>query len=110
MGAPVGNQNRSKHRRWRDALERSLARLADAVDEENYELERGIMRGLDLVADRVVQQACDGQKDAWLEIANRLDGRPVQALAVEDETDDTALPTRIELRVIRPQIAHAEDT
>jgi len=110
MGAPKGNQNASKHRRWKQALERSLARLGDQIEGETLEVERAIHRGLGHIADQVVQQACEGQKDAWMEIANRMDGKPIQSLGFDADDDGDVLPTKIEINIVRPQLTHAEDT
>jgi len=76
-GAPLGNKNGAKKRLpWQQALKRALTRLAadDGEDKPNYR------RGLDRVAKSVVKQAADGNKDAWQEIANRIDGKPVQGI------------------------------
>ncbi len=77
MGAPIGNKNGAKKRLpWQQALKRALTKLAaeDGEDKPNYR------RGLDRVAKSVVAQAADGNKDAWQEIANRIDGKPVQGI------------------------------
>lgn len=74
MAAPVGNKNAVKNRPWADSLKRALARMADG----------SIDKGLDKIADKVVAAALEGDKDAWQEIANRLDGKPIQAVATED--------------------------
>lgn len=74
-GAPKGNKNAAKKRLpWQQALKRALTRLAadDGEAKPNYR------RGLDRVAKSVVAQAADGNKDAWQEIANRIEGKPVQ--------------------------------
>jgi len=76
-GAPKGNKNAAKKRLpWQQALKRSLTRLAEKEGEDspNYR------KGLDKVADQVVQQAAEGNKDAWQEIGLRMEGRPGQAI------------------------------
>ena len=76
-GAPKGNKNAAKKRLpWQGALKRSLTRLADKEGEEspNYR------KGLDKIADEVVAQALNGHKDAWMEIGNRLEGKPGQSM------------------------------
>lgn len=67
-GAPIGNQNAVKGKRWQKALERQLARMGDG----------DMDRGLDKVAGYVVKAAVDGDKDAWKEIGDRIDGKAVQ--------------------------------
>lgn len=61
--------------RWRKALERALAR---AVNGE-------IDNGLDRVADAVVAAAMGGDKDAWREIGDRMDGKPGHSVTVGGE-------------------------
>ena len=69
VGAPLGNTNSAKAKPWQKALERALARHGGDVDS-----------GLNPLAEKVLKLALDGDKDAWQEIANRLDGKPAQQL------------------------------
>lgn len=81
-GAPLGNKNSAKKRLpWQQALKRSLTRYASehGEDSPNYR------RGLDKVADQVVRQAIEGNKDAWQEIANRIEGKPGQTVELTGE-------------------------
>lgn len=67
-GAPLGNQNAKKAKRWQKALERALARLSESDTDG----------GLDKVADVVAKAAASGDKDAWKEIGDRIDGKATQ--------------------------------
>ncbi len=81
-GAPLGNKNGAKKRLpWSQALKRSLTRLSENEGEKkpNYR------RGLDRIADNVVRQANEGNKDAWQEIANRFEGRPAVAVTISGD-------------------------
>lgn len=89
MAAPVGNQNAKKAKLWEQALKRALARAVNAT----------VDAGLDKVADTVVAQAFEGNKDAWQEIGNRIDGKVPQAI-IGGEDDDPAIKTLSEI-VIR---------
>jgi ADP-ribosylglycohydrolase len=61
-GAPKGNNNPGKNKDWRDAVRKAVK-----------------MGGkLDTIAKKVVSMAEDGDMQAIQEIANRLDGKPVQ--------------------------------
>lgn len=73
-GAPKGNQNNAKGKRWQEALTKALAQYEDKT--------AGIKRGQALakIAERVIERALAGEKDAWQEIGNRLDGKPAQAV------------------------------
>jgi hypothetical protein len=83
-GAQPGNKNAAKKRLpWQQALKRQLTRLAADEGEKkpNYR------RGLDRVAKKVVDQAAEGNKDAWMEIANRLEGKPGQSVEISGNPD-----------------------
>lgn len=81
MSAPKGNKFAAHDKPWTNALERVLKQLEVDV--------RGKKRAgeaLRLIAETTVRQAIAGDKDARREIADRLDGKPVQAIANEDGT------------------------
>lgn len=90
-----GNQNAAKGKVWRDELKKSL---------KCYESkgENGVKRGTALrrIADRVVQDAIDGNKDAWTEIAIRLDGKPSQEITGLDNVPITLIQRVIIQQVI----------
>jgi hypothetical protein len=73
-GAPRGNHNAVKGKRWQEALIKVLAQYESK--------EAGIEMGqaLERIAKKVVELALLGDKDSWQEIGNRLDGKPAQAL------------------------------
>lgn len=71
-GAPRGNQNAAKGREWADMLRLALKTY------EYGDVKRG--QALRRIAERVVQDALDGDRSAIEEIGNRLDGKPSQAL------------------------------
>lgn len=75
MGAPLGNTNAASAREWRQALQRAMARKAEG----DYR------KTLDDVAERVIDAALAGEKDAWKEIGDRMDGKPAQAIVGETD-------------------------
>lgn len=84
-GAPKGNKNGAKAKRWEEALRRALSRLGGSVD-----------LGLDPIADTVVKAAGEGDLEAIREIACRLDGKPTEHVHIEQDVtlhvgDSTAL-------------------
>lgn len=88
-GAPIGNKNAAKAKRWEGALARALARAAEG---------QGVEAGLDRVADQVVAAALAGEKEAWQEIGNRFDGKPAQSVTVGgDDENPLKIVGRIEL-------------
>jgi hypothetical protein len=70
MAAPQGNQNAVKGKRWQKALEKALARIGEG----------DVDIGLSKVADKVVSAAAQGDKEAWKEIGDRMDGRATQSI------------------------------
>lgn len=77
MGAPIGNQNAAKAKEWELALKRAMARKAN-----------GDFRGtLDEIAAVVVDAALMGEKDAWREVADRMDGKPAQGMTVSGDPE-----------------------
>lgn len=90
-GAPKGNQNGRKAKRWENALTRALARVAEG---------KGFEAGLDPIADKVVAQAMAGDRGAWQEIANRLDGKPAQSVElnanITHDLPDSELDSRLD--------------
>lgn len=87
-GAPLGNQNAARAKKWREAIMRALARKSGSVE-----------AGLDAAADKLAALAID-QSDKWAleEIGNRLDGKPAQAIIGGDE-DDPALKVLTEITI-----------
>lgn len=69
-GAPIGNQNAVKARRWQQALFRALARASN----------KDIDAGLDQAADKVVSAAIGGDKWAIDHLADRTDGKAAQTI------------------------------
>lgn len=82
IGAPVGNQNAAKGRRWAEALSKALARYTDPV----LKVEAG--QALDRIAEKVVIAALAGDPDSITEIANRLDGKPAQAVTLGSDAEN----------------------
>lgn len=80
-GAPVGNKNAERAKRWRDSILRALSRRAGNID-----------AGLDLAADKLVALAVDdGDKWAIEELGLRIDGKPLQSVDTTIETGSNLL-------------------
>jgi|SRR5450755_2854262 hypothetical protein len=82
-GAPLGSSNAAKGRRWRDAINKALARYSR--DAEDCKINAG--EALDKLAELVVKKALAGDKDSITEIACRLDGKPAQSLTILGDED-----------------------
>jgi hypothetical protein len=74
--APEGNNNAGKGKAWSGALRAALAQYKAKGVPEGQALRK--------LAEKVVAQALEGNKDAWKEIGDRLDGKPAQAITGED--------------------------
>lgn len=79
MGAPVGNRNAAKEKRWGSAITRVLARKSEG---------RGVDGGLDDAAEKLVCAALAGEQWALIELGNRIDGKSAQSLTVGGDEDN----------------------
>jgi len=79
VGAPIGNQNARK-RHWSNAIE-SAVMTDDPVAKR---------KRLNLIADRLVQMAQDGDIQAMREIGDRLDGKPSQSIDLTADVTNRA--------------------
>lgn len=95
MSAPIPATRRKSDKVWRDALIRALARRSE---------QGGFVAGLDAVADQVVAAASEGDKDAWKEIGDRLDGKPKQQteLTAGDDADGNPIPLGLNVNFVKP--------
>lgn len=92
MGAPAGNQNAKVAKRWQSAITRALAKISEG---------QGVEAGLDKLADQLVQAAVKGEQWAMLEVGNRLDGKPAQIIAGDDDLPPVGI-AQIERTIVRP--------
>lgn len=86
-GAPFGNQNARKGKSWLDAL-----RLEIAIDDGAR---------LQKAACQLLNKAADGDLTAIKELADRLDGKAIQANTLTAQLD-TSMPTNIQVLFIQP--------
>lgn len=86
MGAPLGNQNAAKGKRWAAAVERALARRATGQPAPQDVSE--LIRGLDAAADAFVEQMFHAKDLGYFkELGDRVDGKPAQALDLGSDPD-----------------------
>lgn len=76
VGAPVGNKNAAKAKLWAEAIKRALSNSAP---------DGTVTAGLDRLASKLVAAADAGDQWALIEIGNRLDGKPAQVIAGDEE-------------------------
>jgi hypothetical protein len=92
MGAPLGNKNGAKGKRFEEALRRALARSGGSVD-----------AGLNPVADMLLKAALEGESWAILAIRDTLDGKPAQAVTLGGDGENPLFIEAIERRVVDPK-------
>lgn len=78
----------SKQKDWADALRRAVHRESAG---------KGSPKWLEVIADRCVSAAADGDLTAMKELGDRLDGKPKQATEVSGP-DGEAIPVSINVR------------
>jgi len=82
MGAPIGNQNAAKAKKWAAAVERALCKRSG----------KALAEALDELADKFIAAVEAGDINGYRELADRLDGKPAQQLQVSGDADE---PLRI---------------
>lgn len=82
MGAPVGNKNAIKAKRWSQAIERALSARSrvEQVD------------ALDALAEKLLAKCDEGDLGALKELGDRLDGKAAQSVTVGGDEEN---PLRI---------------
>jgi hypothetical protein len=86
VGAPIGNKNATKNKPFLDAMRRALAQNPQKIGR---------------IVDKVLDQAEAGEAWAVKEVADRLDGKAVQATTLED-ADGNSIVTSLEVRFVKP--------
>jgi hypothetical protein len=86
-GAPIGNQNAAKEKRWAMAIERALAKRSRVEQVE----------ALDDLAEKLLAKCDAGDLQALKELGDRLDGKAKQQM-------DVAMDARISLAKIKTNV------
>jgi len=86
VGAPIGNKNATKNKPFLDAMRRALAQNPQKIGR---------------IVDKILDQAEAGEAWAVKEVADRLDGKAVQATTFEDAEGNSLLQA-IEVRFVKP--------
>ncbi len=100
-GAPIGNQNAVKAKRWQQAVDRALERRckSDGIKE--------LDRLADVYLDTIEEMTAGTEKRGpsiagFADLADRLDGRPGQSLVVAGDADNP-LVAKIVREVTAPE-------
>ena len=87
VGAPIGNKNATKNKPFLDAMRRALAQNPQKIGR---------------IVDKILDQAEAGEAWAVKEVADRLDGKAIQANTLED-AEGNNIVTSLEVRFVKPQ-------
>ena len=91
MGAPIGNQNAIKAKRWSQAIDRALAKRSKGDG----------IAALDALAEKLLALADEGDLGALKELGDRIEGKPsLQIVGAGDEGEH--LFSVIERKIVRP--------
>lgn len=90
-GAQPGNTNATKGKEYRQALKRALARKS----------KKNVSAGLEAIALKLIEAAYLGEAWAIKEIADRIDGKPAQAIVGGDD-DDNPIQLIGRIRLVKP--------
>jgi restriction endonuclease Mrr len=69
-GAPIGNQNAAKAKKWTAAIERALQKRSG----------KALAEALDDLAEKFIAAVEKGDLAAFKELGDRLEGKPAQAI------------------------------
>ncbi len=87
MGAPFGNKNAVKAKRWQQAINRALEKRSKAAGIE--ELDRLAEKFLDAIEDMTASTEKRGPSiHGFIELADRIDGKSDQHISVSDNRPD----------------------
>lgn len=84
-GAPIGNQNARKAKIWTQAIERALKKRSKSAAD--------MIEALDELAEKLLIECDSGNLIALKELADRLEGKPVQGIEGTIEHDHTGTVT-----------------
>lgn len=93
MGAPAGNQNASRAKVWRSAIERALERRTVSRADGQKEI--------DALAEKLLELVAAGDLSALKEFGDRIDGKPAQAI-IGGEDGDPPLKVEGVVNLVRP--------
>lgn len=100
-GAPLGNHNATRGRRWRDAVEFAVAAWPKKPDCTDCS---ALIAGLRLAAHKFVGEMMTSKDISFFrEFGDRLDGKPAQAIIGGDADDPPLRIERIERVIVDPK-------
>ena len=91
VGAPVGNQNAVKGKRWSNAIDRALAKRSKVDATES----------LDALAEELLKKCEAGDMAALKELGDRLEGKPGQALTIGNPEGEEFKISKLVREIVR---------
>lgn len=98
MGAPVGNRNAAKGKKWSAAIERAVERHTGGRTSDMDEGRSASVMALDAVADKFVLALMTSGDLSWFkEFGDRIDGKAVATTELSGP-DGEGIPVSINVR------------
>jgi hypothetical protein len=92
-GAPIGNSNAAKGKRWSDAIDRALAKRCKGDG----------IAALDDLAEKLLAKADEGDMQALKELGDRIEGKPSQAIDLDAKVQGSLQIEKIERVIVDPK-------
>ena len=100
MGAPLGNQNAAKGKRWSAAIERALERKATGAPRPTDVSD--FIAGIDLAADQFVAQMFEAKDLGYFkEFGDRLEGKAAQSIDLGSDPE-RPMVQKVIREIVRP--------
>lgn len=93
VGAPIGNNNAGKAKRWSAAIDRALGKRAEGQSLKDAQ------EALDELAGKLLEAADNGDGWALKELGDRIEGKPAQSVTLSGD-EDHPLVTKITREII----------
>lgn len=93
MAAPIGNKNAAKAKVWHAAIVRALEKRDQSRSDGKKEI--------DALAEKLLQLVAAGDLPALKELGDRLDGKPAQIIAGDDDLPPVQVSGVV--RLVRPE-------
>ena len=95
MAAPKGNQNAAKAKQWSAAIERALDKRALKKGNKSR------AEALEELAETFLVACEEGNLMALKELADRLDGKPAQSVALSGDAENPLAFTEITRKIVK---------
>lgn len=92
MGAPLGNQNAAKGKRWANAIDKALENRCKSDGQQ----------ALVELAEKMLSAAENGEAWALKELGDRLDGKAAQSMTIAGD-EDQPLVTKVVREITRTE-------